>query len=56
MTSLKTAINLQHIYLTLKNINKNKNISIQAPLYADRIDIFQFIQKSVFDYNTCTAN
>ena len=28
---------------------------MQAPLSAVRIDLFKFIQKSVFDYNTCTA-
>ena len=44
------------IYLTLNQNNKNLNISIRAPLSADHIDIFQFIQKSVFDYNTCTKN
>ena len=37
-------------------MNKNKNISIQAPLSTARIDIFQLIQKSAFEYNTCTAN
>ena len=57
MTSLKNAINLRYIYIYLKTkINKNQNISIQAQLSAARIDIFQFIQKSIFDYNTCTAN
>ena len=37
-------------------INKNQKISILAPLSAALIDIFKFIQKSVFDYNTCTKN
>ena len=37
-------------------MNKNHNISILAPLYAVHIDIFQFIQKIVFEYNTCTAD
>ena len=40
-------------YLKIK-INKNQNISIQAPLSAARVDIFQFIQK--IDYNTGTTN
>ena len=52
MTYLEKFINLW-----VKNkINKNKNISIRAPLSAAHVDIFQFIQRSVFDYNTCTAN
>ena len=33
-----------------------KKISIQGPLYAAYIDIFQFVQKSVFDHNKCTTN
>ena len=44
-------------YILLKDkMNKNQNISIWAPHYTAHIDIFQFIQKSVFDYNTCTEN
>ena len=47
MTSLKKAINLCYIYLTLKpNIYIYIYISILTPLSAARIDIFQFIQKS----------
>ena len=34
----------------------NWNISIWESESGARIDIFQFIQKSVFDYNTFTAN
>ena len=45
-----------HISYFLTKTNKNKNASILASLYAAHIDIFQFIQKSVFDYNTCNAN
>ena len=45
-----------HISYLKTKINKNKNISIQAAFYDARIDIFQFIQKIVFDYNTCTEN
>ena len=57
MTSKKKAIILRRIYLTLKpKLIKNQNTSIWALLYAAHIDILQFIQKSVFDYNTCTAN
>ena len=32
------------------------NISVWAPLSAAHTDIFQYIQKSAFDYNTCTTN
>ena len=47
---------MAHIsYLKTKN-NKNQNISVLEPLYAAHNDMFQFIQKSVFDYNTRTAN
>ena len=56
MTSLKKEINLQYIYLTLKPKLKKPNRSIPTPISAAHIDIFQYIQKSVFDYNTCTAN
>ena len=52
MTSLKKYIDLQYIYLTLK---LKKNISIWAPISAAHIDIFKFIQKIIFDYNTCTV-
>ena len=45
-----------HISYLKTKIDKNKNISIRAPLYANHIDILQFIHKSVFDYNTCTTN
>ena len=44
------------MYLTLKLANKNQNISVPAPLSDAHTEIFQFIQKSVFDYNTCTLN
>ena len=37
-------------------INKNRNILIRAPNSAAHVDRFQFIQKMVFDYNTCIAN
>ena len=47
---LRTIINT---YLTLKKI---KNLSIWAPLSDAYISIFQFIQKFVFDHNTCTVN
>ena len=45
-----------HISYLKSKMNKNQNISIRAPLSVASIDIFQLIQKSVFDYNTCTAN
>ena len=53
MNSLKKAINLRYIYLTMK---PKKNISVRAPLCDVHTDIFQFIQESVFDHNTCTVN
>ena len=45
-----------HISYFETKINKIQNISIRAPVSAALIDIFQFIQKNVFDYNKCTAN
>ena len=54
MTSLEKAINLGYLFLTLAP--PQKNISIHAPLSAASIGMFQFIQKSVFDPNTCTLN
>ena len=45
-----------HISYFKTKINENKNTTIQAPLSASRIDIFQFIHKIIFDHNTCTAN
>ena len=55
MTSLEKAINLGYIFLTL--IPPPKNIEIHAqPLSATCIGMFQFIQKSVFEPNTCTLN
>ena len=45
MTSLKKA-----------NNNKNQNTSERAPPSTSHTDIFQFIQKSVLDHNTCTVN
>ena len=56
MTYLKKSINLQYIYLTLKAKYKYQNIQTQPPISAVYIDILQFIQKSVFDYNICTEN
>ena len=53
MTSLEKAINLGYLFLTLK---PQKNISIHAPLSIAFIGMFQFIQKIVFDPNTCTLN
>ena len=53
MTSLEKAIDLGYLFLTLK---PQKNISIYAPLSDECIDMFQFIQKSVFEFNTCTLN
>ena len=47
---------MAHISYFETKMNKDQNISILAPLSAAHIDTFQFIQKSVFDYNTCTAN
>ena len=55
MTTLEKAINLGSLFLTLKP-QKNKNISIHAPLSAECIGMFQFIQNSVFDPNTRTLN
>ena len=54
MTSLEKAINLGHLFLTLKPQKIKK--SIHAPLSAACIGMFQFIQKSVFDPNACTLN
>ena len=54
MTSLGKAINLGYLFLTLEP--KQKNILLHAPLSAAYIDMFQFIQKSVFDPNKCTLN
>ena len=51
MTSLEKAINLGYLSLTFK---PEKYISINAPLSAAYIGMIQFIQKSVFDPNTCT--
>ena len=42
-------------YLKINN-NTNLNISVREPLSAAHTDIFQFIQKNVFDHNTCTVN
>ena len=53
MTSPEKAINLGYLFITLK---PQKNISINAPLSAACIVLFQFIHKSVFDPNTCTLN
>ena len=53
MTCLKNAINLGYLFLTLK---PQKNISIHAPLSSACIGVFQLIQKSVFEPNTCTLN
>ena len=50
MTSLEKAINLGYLFLTFK---PQKKISIYAPLSSACIGMFQFIQKSVFDPNTC---
>ena len=44
-----------HISYFETKFNNNQNISIWAPLSAAHIDIFKFIQKSVFDYNICTV-
>ena len=52
MTSLEKAITLQYLFLTYKP--KEKKPSIYAPLSSACIGMFQFIQKSVFDPNTCT--
>ena len=38
-----------HISYFETKINKNQTISIWAPLPASHIDIFKFIQKSIFD-------
>ena len=53
MTSLEKAINLGYLFLTFKPPKKS---SIHAPLSSACIGVFQFIQKSVFDANTCTLN
>ena len=53
MTSLEKAINLGYLSLTFK---PEKYISINAPLSAAYIGMIQFIQKSVFEPNTCTLN
>ena len=45
-----------HISYFETKVLKNLNISIRAPISAAYIDIFQFILKGVFDYNTCTVN
>ena len=54
MTSLEKAISLGYLFLTFKP-NKEKK-SIHASLSPACIGMFQFIQKSVFDPNTCTLN
>ena len=54
MAYLEKAIKLRYIYLTLKQ--KLVKVKIRAPISAACIDIFQFIQKCVFDYNARTAN
>ena len=54
MTSLEKAIDLRYIFLTLNP--PPPKISIHAPISAACIGVFQFIQKSVFDPNTCTLN
>ena len=54
MTSLEKAINLGYLFLTFKP--KTKKTSINAPLSSACIGMFQFIQKSIFDPNTCTLN
>ena len=48
MTSLEKANNLGFIFITLKPIYIYIYISIHAPLSAACIEMFQFIQKSVF--------
>ena len=45
-----------HISYLETKINENKDISIWESLSAARIDIFQFINKRVFYYNTYTKN
>ena len=45
-----------HISYYETKIIKNHNISIWEPLYAAHFDMFQFIQKIIFDYNTYTKN
>ena len=52
MTSLEKAINLGYPFLTYKP--KRKKPSVHALLSSACIGMFQFIQKSVFDPNTCT--
>ena len=60
MTSLEKAINLGYLFITFKHKKKEKKQekkpSIHAPLSSACIGMFQFIQKSVFDPNTCTKN
>ena len=57
MTSLEKAINLGYLFLTFKpKKQKQKNQSMHAPLSSACIGMFQFIQKSVFEPNTCTLN
>ena len=53
MTSLEKAINLGYLFLTYKLKKKKNNPSIHAPIYSACFVMFQFIQKSVFDPNTC---
>ena len=50
---MEKAINLGYLFLTFK---PKKKPSIHAPLSSACIGMFQFIQKSVFDPNTCTLN
>ena len=56
MTSLEKAINLGYLFLTFKPKKEKEKKSIHAPLSSAYIGMFQFIQKSVFDPNTCTLN
>ena len=54
MTSLEKAINLGYLFLTFNPPPKNP--SIHAPLSSACIGMFQFIQRSIFDLNTCTLH
>ena len=56
MTSLENAINLGYLFLTIKSKKEKEKPSIHAPLSSACIGMFQFIQKSIFDHNTCTLN
>ena len=55
MTSLEKAIILGTYFLPL-NTHKKQKKSIHAPLPSTCIGMFQFMQKSVFDHNTCTLS